>query len=129
MRKRSPVICLLLMLVLLQACTLWPEVPRPANVPMDAVRFGGPKAQWWVKCWYKSGVDVCTVFNSGGVVLWDSVYRPYDGGPPVPEGELRIVWRASQLQELHLENGRILIQDRVFDEIKGEIDRRPGRRR
>jgi hypothetical protein len=129
MCERFRVICLVLVIVLLQACS-WPEAPpRPPNVPLDAVRFGGAKGQWWVKCSYKSGVNACTVFNSGGLVLWDSVYRPYDGGPPVPERELRIVWRDSQLQELHLENGRILIQERVFDEIKGAIELRRGGKR
>lgn len=34
---------------------------------------------------------MCRVFNSGGQVLErDSLYRPYDGGLPVPEQELRI---------------------------------------
>lgn len=129
MSERFRVICLALVMALLQACS-WPEAPpRPPNVPLDAERLGGWKVSWWVKCSYRSGVDVCTVFNSRGLMLWDSVYRPYDGGPPVLESELRIDLRHSDFQELHLKNGRILIQERVFDEVKRAIElQRDGKR-
>lgn len=108
----------------LQACSVWPEPPaRPANVPMAAVRLGGPKAYWWVSCVYEDRVNRCTVFNAGGVILEDnSVYRPYDGGAPVPSYELRIETRHSSIDCLYLENGRILILERAFDFHKRAID-------
>ncbi|MCX6545524.1 MAG: hypothetical protein NTV05_14080 [Acidobacteria bacterium] len=124
MCQRFRMVHFLLVIVLLQGCSIWPELPpRPPNVPVDAVRLGGAKAQWWVKCSYKSGANVCRVFNGGGVVLEDdSVYRPYDGGPPVPEQELRIDPHQSMIQRLYLENGRILLLARAFDFHKGAID-------
>jgi hypothetical protein len=131
MRERVRRLDLLLTIVFLSACSPWPELPpRPANVPVDAVRLGGAKASWWVKCAYKSGVNVCSVFNSGGQVLEDnSVYRPYDGGPPVPDQELRIDPRRSMIQVIYLENGRIIILARAFDIQKSAIDaERAGRR-
>jgi hypothetical protein len=124
-------LCLLLTLAILPACSPWPELPpRPANVPVDAVRLGGAKASWWVKCWYKSGANVCTVFNSGGLVLQDeSIYRPYDQGPPVPEGELRIDPKRSMTSVLYLENGRVLIVGKDFDFFKRGLDaQRSGHR-
>jgi hypothetical protein len=128
MSDRLPVRRLLLIVVLLQACSPWPELPpRPPNVPVDAVRLGGAKASWWVKCSYKSGVNVCTVFNSGGQVLQhESVYRPYDQGQPVPEQELRIDPKRSMTSVLHLENGRILIIGTDFDFFKRGIDAERG---
>lgn len=130
MWKRVGGLCLFLSAVLLPSCSPWPELPpRPANVPLDAVRLGGAKASWWVKCGYKSGVNVCTVFNSGGQVLEDnSVYRPYDGGPPVPDQELRIDPKRSMIQVIYLENGRILILARAFESQKSAIDAQWGGR-
>jgi hypothetical protein len=100
-----------------------PELPpRPPHVPVDALLIVRSKSPWWVKCSYKSGADICTVFNARGDVLIDnSVYLPYDGGAPAPEHELRIS-QHSMPQRLYLENGRILIQERFFDEIKNDID-------
>jgi hypothetical protein len=108
----------------LPACSPLPELPpRPSNVPVDAVRLGGAKASWWVKCGYKSGANVCTVFNSGGLVLQDeSMYRPYDQGPPVPEGELQIDPKRSMTSVLYLENGRVLIVGKDFDFFKRGLD-------
>ncbi len=122
--RQAGLLVLLLAVALLPACSLWPELPpRPANVPVDAVRLGGAKASWWVKCGYKSDVNVCSVFNSGGHVLEDnSVYRPYDGGPPVPDEELRIDPKRSMIDVLYLENGRIIILARAFDYHKRAID-------
>ena len=115
----------------LLACSVWPEpAPRPPNVPADAVCLGGPKAQWWVKCSYLVDGNVCTVFNGDGLVLENnSVYRPYDGGPPVQENELRIAPRHSMIQCLYLENGRILILERAFDFHKRAIDLERGVKR
>lgn len=124
-------VALMLMLLSSAACSLWDDLPpRPASVPADAVRLGGPEASWWVKCSYKSSTNVCTVFNSGGVVLYqESAYRPYDEGPPVPEHELRIDPRRSGIGVLYLQNGRILIFSRDFDSLKRGIDAQRGVRR
>jgi hypothetical protein len=131
MRERVRRLDLLLTIMFLSACSPWPELPpRPANVPVDAVRLGGAKASWWVKCAYKSGANVCSVFNSGGQVLEDnSVYRPYDGEPPVSDEELRIDPKRSMIERLYLENGRILILARTFDYHKAALDTLRGGQR
>ena len=123
MSRRVSACPLMLMFALLPACSMEPELPpRPPNVPVDALLIVRSKSPWWVKCSYKSGADVCTVFNARGDVLIDnSVYLPYDGGAPALERELQIS-QHSMPQRLYLENGRILIQGRFFDEIKKDID-------
>ncbi len=122
---------LLLIVALLPACSIWPEVPpRPPNVPPDAVRLRGGEAQWWVKCTCRSGADLCTVFNSAGVVLHESAeYRPYDGGTPIPEQELRIDPKQSMPSVLYLENGRVIISVKGFDFLKQVVDASRGRPR
>jgi hypothetical protein len=114
----------MLVTLLFLACSPWPDLPpRPSNVPADAVRLGGAKASWWVKCSHKEKTNVCTVFNSGGEVLEkDSPYRPYDGGPPVPDQALRIDPKRSMIERLYLDNGRILILARTFEFHKSAID-------
>ena len=122
---------LLLTVVPVQACSIGPELPpRPPNVPPDAVRIYGSKTQWWVKCEYESGADMCTVFNGGGRVLWDNAeYRAYDGGPPVPQRDLRIDPKRSQVELLYLENGRLIVRAEHFEFWKRWLDAAGGQRR
>ena len=131
MRRLMTVVAVALAVVLGGGCTVFPELPpRPPNVPPDAIRLGGAKAQWWVKCTYRSGADVCTVFNSGGVVIDDNAeYRPYDGGASIPEQELRIDPKGSTPNVLYLENGRIIISVKGFDFLKEGVDPARGRHR
>jgi hypothetical protein len=116
---------MLVAVVLLEACYPWPRQlpPRPANVSADAVRIEGGKTQWWITCRYKAEADVCKVFNAGGVVIVDEVFRPYDGGPPVLEQDLRIDERRSHIDVLYLQNGRILLATTRFDYWKPLIDK------
>jgi hypothetical protein len=116
---------LLLIVALPSGCSIWPELlpPRPPNVPPDAVRLRGGEAQWWVKFTYRSRANLCTVFNSAGVVLDDNAeYRPYDGGAPIPEQELRIDPKRSMPSVLYLENGRVIISVKGFDLLKQAVD-------
>jgi hypothetical protein len=124
-------VSLIAIIALTQACSLWPDLPpRPPNVPQDAIRLGGPKAQWWVKCTYTSAIDRCTVYNSSGKVLDDNAeYRPYDGGDAVAERDLLIDAKRSTTQVLYLENGRIIILARAFDSHKRDIDVTRGEHR
>jgi hypothetical protein len=123
--------CILTALLLLGCSPSWPfeELPpRPANVPADAVRLGGAKASWWVKCVYRPDGNTCQMFNSGGKLLWDERYLPYDGGRPVAENELQIDAKKSMISELHLRNGRILISERGFDHFKQALDNERAKR-
>jgi hypothetical protein len=124
MSARRPFIPVLGAVLLLQACYPWPRQlpPRPANVPADATRIEGSKTQWWVSCRYTVGTNVCRVFNAGGVVITDEVYRPYDGGPAVQEQDLRIDAGRSHTNVLYLQSGRILIAGSEFDYFKRAID-------
>lgn len=124
-------VSLVAIIALMQACSLWPDLPpRPPNVPQEAIRLGGPKAQWWVKCEYRPPMDRCTVYNSGGEVLYDNAeYRPYDGGDAVAERDLVIDPKRSSIQVLYLENGRIIILARAFDSHKRDIDAARGEHR
>jgi hypothetical protein len=111
--------------LLVVSCSPSPrELPqRPSNVPIDAVRIGGSKRYWWIRCTYKAGENVCAVFNAGGVLLEAGLYRPYDGGPAVPENELRIDTSRSMTSCVYLENGRVLVDDRDFDFLERLLDR------
>lgn len=131
MPRHTQLAFFLLLAATLHGCSVLPEPPpRPSNVPPDAIRLGGSKASWWVKCVHQAGANRCSVFNGGGAVLEDnSVYRPYDGGPAVEAPDLRIVPQRSMIQRLYLLNGRILLLDRVFDSHKAAIDLQRGVKR
>jgi hypothetical protein len=131
MRRLKTVVALALTAALWGGCSVFPELPpRPPNVPQDAIRLTGSKTQWWVKCAYRPPTDVCTVYNSGGKVLYDNAeYRPYDGGDPVAERDLRIAPERSSIQVLYLKNGRIIILARAFDFQKRVVDADRGQHR
>ena len=117
----APVV--LISAALMYGCSVSPEwPPRPDNVPADSVRIGHRKTSWWIKCWREDDINKCQVFNSGGEVLYNEIFRPYDGGPVVGEGDLRIDPRRSDVTSIYLENGRILLPTTDFERHKQWID-------
>ncbi len=74
----------------LAACQSTGSRPRPANVPQDAVRVVGGKSHEWMRCEYAANVNTCQIYNAGGLVLRDEIYRPYDGGDAVRAEDLKI---------------------------------------
>lgn len=129
MKRLVAVVSVALTVVVSPGCSVFPDPPpRPANVPPDSVRLGGPKAYWWAKCTYQSGVDLCSVWNSGGELLESESgqFLPYDGGAAVAQPDLVIVPDRSGLQVLRLENGRILLLARAFQSQKQDLDQNRG---
>jgi len=102
--------------------------PRPTSVPRDSVYIEGGEFYWWAHCSYDSDQDAdhCQTFNSGGNILKDEIFLPYDGGKAVQESELVIDGKSrfSGPYTVSLKNGRILIPKSDFDNQKRGIDSR-----
>ena len=118
--------CVLIVVLdgLLLSCQVANRPARPANVPADAVREPGGKTQWWIRCEYRRNDNVCQVYNAGGIVLRNEIYRPYDGGGPVRPEDLKIDPHHSigVPYVVYLKNGRVLLPSSDFDRQKQFLD-------
>jgi len=100
--------------------------PRPNNIPRDSVYVEGGKFYWWAHCSYDANqdADYCQTFNSGGDILKDGKFLPYDGGNAAKESALDIDGSShfSGPYTVGLKNGRILIPKSDFESQKRSID-------
>jgi hypothetical protein len=104
-------------------CSIFSELPpRPENVPQDAVRVGGSKGQWWIKCWREGDANKCHVFNAKGETIYNEEFRPYDGSTTVKDEHLKVDPRRSDVTSIYLDNGRILLPTTDFERHKKGID-------
>ena len=68
-------------------------------------------------------------------MIYDEVFLPYDGGPAVQEAELKIARQPRECTPdyVELENGRLLLPQSRFDDLKefigGGLAERGARRR
>jgi len=99
---------------------------RPNNIPRDSVYIEGGEFYWWAHCSYdpNQDADYCQTFNSGGDILEDGIFLPYDGGKAAKKSELDIDGSShfSGPYTVGLKNGRILITKSDFDNQKRGID-------
>jgi hypothetical protein len=106
---------------------LFLERRRPANVPADASLVDMPKGGVWQHCTFDSAVSAnrCQIYNWGGEVLYDEVFLPYDGGPPILQADLKIprYLPSVGLGWVCLKNGRILLPKSRFEDLKKFLDR------
>lgn len=107
----------------LQACSPLPgPPPRPANVPADAARVQSSDRTVWIKCSRTAAANECQIYNAAGEPIYDEVFLPYDGGPPVPDHELEVDTKFSNFAYVHLRNGRILLPSTNFERHKELMD-------
>lgn len=99
------------------------ERSRPQNVPKDAVHVGGAIG-WWQYCAYDPArdVDICHIWNRGGLVLEEGVFVPYDGGRPAKNDTLQIADVNNGPSEIDLRDGRILIPKAREAELRRFLD-------
>jgi hypothetical protein len=104
------------------------ERSRPQNVSKDAVHVGGAIG-WWQYCTYDPvrEVDICHIWNRGGLVLEEGTFVPYDGGPPSKTDALQIADVNNGPSEIDLRNGRILIPKAREAELRRFLDRATGK--
>jgi len=104
------------------------ERSRPQNIPKDALHVGGAIG-WWQYCAYDpvGDVDICHIWNRGGLVLEEGVFVPYDGGPPAKSDTLQIADVNNSPSEVDLRNGRILIPKAREAELRQFLDRMSGK--
>lgn len=104
------------------------ERSRPQNIPKDAVHVGGAIG-WWQYCAYDPvrDVDICHIWNRGGLVLEEGMFVPYDGGPAAKSDTLQIADVNNSPSEIDLRNGRILIPKAREAELRQFLDRMSGK--
>ena len=96
---------------------------RPSKVPKDAVFVFSTKTLAWERCNYDShrDLDYCEVWNEDGEVIFNEVYLPLDGGPPIRAAQLKIqnnVRSGLGGEAICLENGRALVPKWLIDARK-----------
>lgn len=100
---------------------------RPAGVSIGAVRVESVKGGYWQKCEMSESAQTrCVIWNEGGVILFDEVFLPVDGGstPSAKEvSRLRTWGPCTGAYQVCLENRRILVPRSHFDEMKAHIER------
>ena len=103
------------------------EYRRPPNVPIDAVLVQLAKGGVWQHCGVESttGKNRCQIFNWKGGLLYDETFLPYDQGPTVGLSDLKIPKYVPAVGPdwVCLENGRILLPESRFDQLKAFLER------
>jgi hypothetical protein len=119
-------------LLFCSACTRRPDVVRPGSVSVDAVFVRGSKIGWWQQCTSaKPSRSVhCRIWNEAGLVLEDEEFLPYDGGAPITAEELKISADTAfpGPDRIYLTNGRVLLPQSRFEELKIFVDWLEGKR-
>ena len=115
------------------ACGRKSDVVRPAEVPTSAIYVAGGKAGgWWQLCTSASaGKSVhCRIWNGAGLLLVDENFLPYDGGAQPTPDELKIPNETTfpGPDRIFLANGRVLLPQSRFDELKIFVDWLEGKR-
>ena len=74
---------------------------RPANVPVAAIFASGAKVGWWHYCEFDRNDNQahCTIWNQGGLVLYEGVFLPSDHRP-LKADELKIVYNGGSWCQL-----------------------------
>jgi hypothetical protein len=105
------------------------ERSRPQEVSQNAIHVGGAIG-WWQHYAYDpaQNVDICRIWNRGGLILEDGEFVPYDSGSPAKTDELHIVDSETGPDRIALRNGRILIPKAREAEMKRFLDRLTGKR-
>jgi len=90
-------------------------------VPDQAFFASGNKVGWWQYCKFNEadGHPHCTIWNEGGMVLFDGVFLPLDKQRMSPE-ELQVVYNdrwADNSQFINLRNGKLLVPASDFDRL------------
>ena len=113
-------------------CSRKSSVVRPANVPSEATYVAGAKVGWWQQCEPATGGQPvhCRIWNGAGLNLVDEGFLPYDGGPPPKAEELKISSDPTfpGPDRICLSNGRVLLPQSRFDELKKFVDWLNGKR-
>jgi hypothetical protein len=114
-------------------CGSAPKAKRPQNVPADATHALGNKGVgWWHNCDFAETDHRahCTIWNAGGLVLYEGVFLPYDRGP-LEARDLKVVYNprwGDNAQFICLENDRVLIPASEFDRLSTFADGLTGKR-
>ncbi len=69
-------------------------------------------------------MNLCQVWNRGGVVLVEGIFVPYDRGPAVKTDALKIVDGRNSTDAVQLENCRLLIPQLKEAEVRRRLDER-----
>ena len=131
MRTKIRWLVVLALLAACFACSCGSKVVRPANVPADAVFVLGAKVGWWQECTASVGGQPvhCRIWNQGGLILEDEAFLPYDGGAPPKAQDLKIDPNPpfSGPDRIYLTNGRILLPESRYNELKRFVDGLEGK--
>jgi hypothetical protein len=105
----------------------------PPGVPHEATPVTFSPHGGWAHCWLDAQMNVnrCRTYNWRGDRLYraglehdqNDVFVRYFGTGPVPESELQIDKRLTQVDYVWLKNGVILLPQNAFDRYKDHIDK------
>ena len=119
------VLPLFAILLCLAACS---RRERPAGVTADATWVEGSKTGYWQRCDSVAGDGIrCTIWNASGMVLLDEQFRPLDSGPRPTLQELKRLRSrgpGTGPYQVCLSNGRILLTNSRYDELKRFVEGR-----
>jgi hypothetical protein len=101
---------------------------RPPNIPIDSTYVPISKTYKWVHCWLdeREQVNLCSIYQSDGTLLYTDTYIPYRGSAPVPSGRLKISERSlSNNWTVVLKDGTYLMRKKFLEQTKHELDQSP----
>jgi hypothetical protein len=132
--RASQALSLLCLIALVTGgCGRAPEAKRPRNVPTGATLAPGSKVGgWWHYCEFAETdhQSHCTIWNAGGLILYEGVFLPYDR-EPLEARDLKVVYNprwGDPAQFICLENGRVLIPASDFGRLSTFADWMTGKR-
>jgi hypothetical protein len=112
---------------------------RPSALSDSAIHFEGAtvpfvfhETGYWLDCWFDEHVNVdrCKLTDVKGNALFEDAFRPCDGLPPVPKGDLVFdtrrtgnTWTGSyekgiKVPVIYLMNGQILLPNSIYEEAR-----------
>jgi hypothetical protein len=104
----------------------------PPTSPVAAIFASGGRVVWWHYCEFDRNDNQahCTIWNQGGLVLYEGVFLPSDHRP-LKADELKIVYNGrwgDNAQFICLENRRGLVPASDFDRLSQSADYLEGKR-